>query len=397
MSEKSFISKSHISLVTVYISNVLLSFHYFLIIYVHSSYLGTYVNAQKVALLYTLGAVLNLIFFFNIPKILGRIGNYKFTLWAIILEGVAVAGLVVGSTPLVIGISFILHQAVISMILFGLDIFLEGSVKDEKKTGAIRGLYLTLSNITLVFSPFIAGLLLVNNKYWKVYAVSFVFLIPLFFIIKKYMRFASYAHTKSISILHIIKKTRADKNVRGVICAHFMLQFFYAWMVIYMPIYLFNHVGFSWKEIGVIFTVMLLPFMIFEFPVGAVADKKYGEKEIMILGFLLMILFTFFIPFLQTKNVLLWAILLFLTRVGASFVEATTESYFFKQVTDKDTGLISLFRMTRPLSYIVVPAIVVSVLAFLSMKNAPYEYMFAVLALFMLIGVRYSASLKDTR
>ncbi len=384
-------------LAVIYLSNLLLSFHYFLILYIHSSYLGTFFSASQLALLYMLGSAINLVLFFNLPYILGRIGNYKFTLWAIILEAAAISGLIFGSTAVSVGISFVLHQAVISMILFGLDIFLEGATKDEQKTGSVRGLYLTLSNITLVFSPLIVGILLVAENFWTVYLVSLMFLFPLFFLIKKYLREAKYKKTERVHILKTLSDCKKNKDVRGILLAQFCLQFFYAFMVIYMPIYLHKYIGFSWQEIGVIFTVMLLPFMLFELPIGTLADKKLGEKELLVAGFTVMAIATFCIPLLQNKILLAWAGLLFLTRVGASFVEITSESYFFKHVNEQNTGLISLFRMTRPLSFIIAPAFVTFSLYFLLAQDASYGYIFSLLGLLMLFGVKHALTLKDTK
>ncbi len=384
-------------LTVIYISNLLLSFHYFLIIYIHSSYLGMFFTASGLALLYIFGSVINLLIFINLPRILDKIGNHKFTLWAIVLEGVSIVGLILGTSWYFIGLSFILHHAVVSMILFGLDIFLEGATKNEAHTGTIRGIYLTLSNITLVFSPLILGLLLVDDNFWIVYLVSLLFLFPLFFTIKKYLKDAEYKTTEKVRFLKIFSEFNTRRDVHGILIAHLVLQFFYAWMVIYMPIFLHQYVGFSWQDIGVIFTIMLLPFMLFELPIGTLADKKYGEKEILILGFTIMAVATFSIPLLHTKILLAWAGLLFLTRVGASFVEITSESYFFKHVNEKNTGLISLFRMTKPIAYIIAPAVVVSTLYFFTIKNTPYGYIFSILGVLMLVGVRYGLKLKDTK
>lgn len=390
-------TRPHHKLSVIYISNLLLSFHYFLILYIHSSYLGIFFTASGLAFLYIFGSVVNLLIFINLPSILDKIGNHKFTLWAIVLEGISVVGLIFGTSWYVIGLSFILHQAVVSMILFGLDIFLEGATKNEARTGTIRGIYLTLSNITLVFSPLLVGILLVDNNFWVVYLVSLLFLFPLFFIIKKYLRDAEYKASEKVSFLKIFSESNASRDVHGILIAQLVLQFFYACMVIYMPIFLNQYVGFSWQDIGVIFTVMLLPFMLFELPIGTLADRKYGEKEILIIGFIIMAIATFCIPLLHTKMLLVWAGLLFLTRVGASFVEITSESYFFKHVNEKNAGLISLFRMTKSIAYIVAPVVVTSALFFFTIKNIPYGYIFSILGILMLVGAGYGLKLKDTK
>lgn len=381
----------------IYIGNLLLSFHYFLILYIHSSLLGMFFSDSRIALLYIVGSAINLLIFVNTPWILDKVGNHRLTLWAIFLEGISIVGLILGQSYWIIGLSFIIHQAVVSMILFGLDIFLEEATKDEARTGTVRGIYLTLSNITLVFSPLVVGLLLVNNNFGTVYFVSLLFLFPLFFIIKKYLKDAEYKPTEKIRFLQTFSEFNTSRDVHGILIVQLVLQFFYACMVIYMPIYLNQYMGFSWQNIAVIFTVMLLPFMLFELPIGALADKKYGEKEILIIGFTIIAVSTFCIPLLHSKTLALWAGLLFITRIGASFVEITSESYFFKHVNEKNAGLISLFRMTKPIAYITAPIVVTCALYFFSIKNISFGYIFSILGVVMLVGIRYGLKLKDTR
>ena len=54
----------------------------------------------------------------------------------------------------------------------------------------------------------------------------------------------------------------------------------YAWMVIYTPLHMLD-LGFTWEEIGQIFTIMLIPFVLVEYPAGWLADKYIGETEMM--------------------------------------------------------------------------------------------------------------------
>jgi MFS family permease len=228
---------------------------------------------------------------------------------------------------------------------------------DESKTGGIRGVYLTLANAAFIIPPAIAGFILTNGDFWKVYLVSSLFLIPLFFICLKSFKKMKDAEIAHVKILEIFKNFRQNKNIYSIFMAQFILQFFFVYMVVYVPIYLYEYVGFSWRELGIMFTIMLLPFVIFELPLGKIADKKIGEKEILALGFIIMIFSVFAVSLVTTATFLIWAIILFMTRVGASFAEITTESYFFKHVNSSNADFISFFRITRPLSYIIAPAV----------------------------------------
>jgi len=402
--------KSSKFLFFVYLANLFLSFHLYLILYINSSFLEKFFSNTVLSAIYITGSILNLILLIDAPKFIKKIGIYNLTILFVILEGLSILGLSLANTPFVIASLSIIHLAVIAMIFFGLDIFLEKySPIDETKTGSIRGTFLTISNVTLVIAPTIAGFILINGDFSRIYLASFLFLIPLLFTLifglkKKTDLLALSADTdnmssipQNISIKQAIKRVCANKNLHGVFMVQFILQFFYAWMVIYMPIHLHQNLGFSWPNIGLIFTIMLLPFALFELPIGKMEDKNLGEKEVMILGFIITALSVALIPFIREASLILWAILLFVTRTGASFIEVSAESYFFKHVNSTNSDTISLFRMTRPLSFIVAPIIAASTLFLLNFFNLTYALSFLVLSIIVLYGIRYSLMITNTK
>jgi MFS family permease len=163
-------------------------------------------------------------------------------------------------------------------------------------------------------------------------------------------------------------------------------------MTIYTPLYLAHVAGFSWHEIGLILFVALSAYVLFEYPIGIIADRYIGEKEMMIFGFVLLIASSSWLAVLPGSPIYVWMIALFLTRTGASFVEATSESYFFKHTQSMDVHKISLFRMTRPLSSVI--AAVVGSIALLYME---FNMLFILLGLLLIPGLFFSFLIKDTR
>ncbi len=379
-------------LTVIYASNIFLSFHYFFIIYVNSSLLSQFFSESQVSVLYIISSLINLIFLLNISKILNTVGNYKITLYAITIEILATLGLALTDTAFLVGCYFLIHQIIVPIILFNLDVFLESESTDETKTGGIRGMYLTLANITLVISPSIVGLILIDNYYHRVYMASLLFLLPLFFCIKKYFNRYVDIPVAHLKIRETINTYLTHKNLSNIFITHLSLQLFYAFMIIYTPVYLSKYIGFSWGEIGVMFTIMLLPFALFELPIGKLADEKYGEKEILTIGFVIMGLSTLLMSFITVKSFVLWTIILFLTRTGASFVEITSDSFFFKQVGSGDTDEISMYRTTRPIAFIIAPLIATLCLTFLS-----YNYIFLVIGIIVILSTHWSLALMDTK
>jgi len=163
-------------------------------------------------------------------------------------------------------------------------------------------------------------------------------------------------------------------------------------MVIYTPLYLHSHLGISWQSIGLIFTIMLLPFVIFERPAGLIADRRIGEQEMLIVGFAIMALATAAIGAYGGSSLAAWTALLFLSRIGASIVEVMSDTYFFKKVAADRVNVISLFRTTRPLAMATAPAAATIILS-----TATIETIFFVLAGLLMLGVAASAALKDTK
>lgn len=384
--------RQHKLLTAIYASNIFLSFHYYFIIYVNSSFLSQFFTASQVSTFYIIASLLNLVLLLNISKILNKIGNYKIIRYSIIIEGLAILGLTLTNTAFLVGFYFVIHQVIVPIILFSLDVFLESESTDEGKTGGIRGIYLTLANTTLVIAPSIVGLILLNNQYHRVYAFSLIFLLPLYFCIRKYFKHYVDAPISHIKVRETIRTYLAIPNLSRVFVTHLALQLFFAFMIIYTPVYLSKYIGFSWGEIGIMFTIMLLPFALFELPIGKLADKKYGEKEILTVGLVIMGLSTLVMSFVFVKSFLLWTVLLFITRTGASFVEITSDSFFFKQVNTTNTDEISIYRTTRPLAFIIAPLI-----ATLALQFVPYHYIFLIVGIIVILATHWSLGLKDTR
>ena len=170
------------------------------------------------------------------------------------------------------------------------------------------------------------------------------------------------------------------------------MRIFFSIMAIYMPLYLYRTIGFSLSELGIMFSIMLLPFALFEFPLGKIADRYLGEKEILIVGFIILAASTASLSFITSASLAVWAGLLFVTRTGASAIEIATESYFFKHVNGKDTAQISMFRATRPFSDIIGPTIGSVSLLFIDLR-----FLFLVLGIFLLLGITVASRINDTR
>jgi MFS family permease len=380
-------------LAALYLTTLFFSFHFFLITYVNSANLGRFASYEMVSLVFLIGSLVAIIAFLAASRLLHTLGNYRFLFFFTVLEVIASFGLAFASNFLTAAFFLILFLIGDAILFFSLDIFLEIFTPDEKLTGRRRSIVLTITNAALLLSPLIAGWVIgVSEHFSRIYILSGIFLIPALFIIRRQFSSFSDPEYQKIEIIATIKRYAREKNLLFGFFSHLFLRIFFAWMVIYTPLYLIEEVGFSWDMLGILFTIMLLPFVLFEMPIGKLADTRFGEKEFMAAGFLITASATALIPLMQTSSFFWWAALLFLTRVGASFTEITTESYFFKQTSGSDANVIGIFRLTRPLSYVISAALAGTSLLFLSFADT-----FFVLSLFMVAGFALSLFIQDTR
>jgi predicted MFS family arabinose efflux permease len=249
-------------------------------------------------------------------------------------------------------------------------------------------------NVTTALAALGSGFLIGGEEpqFALAYGASALLLIPFILLLIRHFKTFKDPLYPDFELITGFWQFWKKRDVRNVFFSHFTLQLFFAWMVIYTPIYLSQVIGFNWEEIGQILFVGLMAYVLFEYWVGIIADKWIGEKEMMALGFVMIAVSCSWFVFLDEASITVWMLAMFVTRIGASFVEATTESYFFKHTEGKDTNLISFFRLTRPLS-IVVGALLGSI----ALTIVSFELLFVLLAFLMLPGLFFTMALRDTK
>jgi MFS family permease len=377
----------------LYVMALLHAFHFFAVHFIDSSLLEQYRNQTQVGFMYAATAALSLIVLATSVVFLEKIGAYYTAIIATTLNCAASFGLAYTSDTGWIFVLYVLHAILMPVTLFCFDVFLENYTRDESTTGSMRGLFLTMSIIASLLSPLISGWLVGEDSvYEKAYLISALYLVPTIIILISHFKSFTDPVYEVLSVGGMFRALRDNKNIFYISTGQFLLRFFFSWMVVYMPIYLHQYVGFSWIEIGIILFIMLMPYLIIEYPAGIIADKWLGEKELLIAGFVITSISTASLFFIHSENLVVWSVALLLTRVGAALIESMTETYFFKQINGDDASILSIFRMLRPLAYTVGPFTGGVLLISLSMK-----LLWPILGGIMLLGVWGSLKLVDTR
>lgn len=378
----------------VYLVSIVFTFQSLLVAYSSSTYLEQFSAAKFVGLIYAAAAFLAIVITLLLPSILNKFGNVNTSITLMVLLSLLYIIIGFAPNPTTTILAFILSMAISPQIYFNIDIFLETLIGNEEgTTGSKRGLILALMSLASFFSPLAMGYIIgdSNNLGGVYYVGAIIGLVFIAIVLARFRQFYDPTYNL-IKIKSLFSGVFANININTVLTTQFLLQFFYTWAIIYFPLYLATTIGFSWETIGQIIAVGLFAFVIFEYPIGIIADRHIGEKEMMALGFVVLALCAASMTFFVGATIISWMVLMFISRFGASLVEVTTESYFFKQVTGNDTNLISLFRLMRPLANLLG-----AIMGSISLIFLPINYIFIVLALVMVSGAFITQRLTDTK
>lgn len=376
---------------TTYWAAFVFSLQVALTIFINSSFLSSKIPDHTIGLFYTLSALVTIVGLFIIPKLINKFGTSLILGFLILVN---IANLVVFTTvsnPIILATSFITFLACNTLIYLGIDIITE-RLSENSVQGNVRGAYLTMMNAGWILAPLIGGYILDRLGFSILYSFAIAIMIPVFIIIALQLPTIKTTHASKANILQLATKFMAHRRFRLVFIVNFILQFFYAWMVIYAPMYLHTVAHIPWDTIGIMFSIMLVAFIILQYPLGKIADTIHIEKLLMIIGLIIMGCATLFVSHAPSLSIATLTLVFFMTRVGASIVEVSTESYFFKCVHHDDTGSIGFFRNTYPFAYILAPLVASLVLKFGSMSS-----LFPILSIICFLGVFVAWNVKRVK
>ncbi len=258
----------------------------------------------------------------------------------------------------------------------------------------MRTLFLTGGNIGALVAPILIGTLLTDGEnYARVFLVSAVILMP-FIVLFLARRLPEGAVLGSSPLRDTFERIAHDRDLAAVTVGHFILYLFYIWAPLYVPVYLHSVLNIPWSTLGWMFAIMLVPYIIIEYPAGWIADKAIGDKELMMAGFLVAgsALATVGLLTATSTSVMILSVLV-ATRAGAALIESMTEGHFFRRVSEKDIVSVSIFRGVWPLANAVAP-LAGALILFVS----GYQMFFLLTGGFVLIsGAISTVLIKDFR
>ncbi|HEY4501140.1 MAG TPA: MFS transporter [Candidatus Paceibacterota bacterium] len=378
----------------IYIGNFFFSLFVALITYILLPYVSSFISSSYAGLVISGGALVAVILFPLMPRLVERYGSQRLLLIFAIIEMFALLALAMSPGPFVGILLVAVAIALQPFIAYELDILLETTVTEEHITGRVRAIFLTAWNIAALAGPLLVGALLArSDAYGHVFFAAAVALVP-FIALLTARRLPRGIPPKLSNMKDTLFCIMRDRDLAAVTFGHFLLFMFFVWAPFYIPVYLHTELGIPWSDLGWVFSIMLLPYVLIQYPAGLLADRVFGDKELMFAGFILTGVSFASIGFFTSSTPLIIIVsILFVSRIGAALIEGMTEGHFFRRMSEKDVNAISIFRGIWPLTELMAPIIGSAILIF-----GNFELFFMLTGGFIAIaGVVSALLIKDFR
>jgi len=258
----------------------------------------------------------------------------------------------------------------------------------------VRGVYLTILNAGILIGPLIASQF-IEQGFTLLFVFSALIILVAGYYVVRYLSHLDKWTYSTPNVFYALHQLRRSPDTARIIYAQFLLELFYSVVVIFVPLFLIqNSIVTLPVYLGVVLPIALLPFILLPYPLGRLADLRFGEKEMLITGFILMALGLLLIAFIPILTLSIAILVLFISRIGASMAEEMTSSYFYKHVSVSDADIISLFSNTRNMALIIGPFIG-SIL--LGVPGGSLTLIFIVFAGMLTLGIIPLFKLHDTK
>jgi MFS family permease len=202
----------------------------------------------------------------------------------------------------------------------------------KKQLGKTEGLFYTVTNIGWVIGPLMGGFIAARIG------------VPLVFVFSAFFVLIGVAMFKNIVLKEYIHCNRTKETLKKTFThlkdffsnKKFLLAYFVSggialyWGIIYIygPLYIIWR-GLPSYFVGIFLFAVAVPLVLLEYFIGRISDK-YGCKKLLILGYIILAFFALLAFLMSNVYLSLW--FLILGSIGASLLEATKETYYFKVV-----------------------------------------------------------------
>lgn len=280
------------------------------------------------------------------------------------------------------------HALILLQIAFGASMVPvwttgEAFIKDISpigRRGEFRSFFGTFVNTGMLIGPVIGGYLASNL------GIRFPYIFASFWLIAPLIlsfRVREERSAETFSLGEVTKTFLRHGELKILAFCSVSLYFWYASKWTFGPLLLAD-LGYGTHIIGIWLGVSVIPFLIFQIPIGKLADKL-GKTKMMYLGFLISAIFLVPLGFLGSISGLL--LLVFIVSIGTTFVEPLIEARVTDIVPKEQYGGYSgIFELAKTLGLMLGPLISSIFVHFFALSHSfiPAAILFSVAVIIIL-------------
>jgi MFS family permease len=375
----------------LFVFTFFLTIHYALLVYSGSTYLSSVFGLQNIWVVYSVAALIALVFNLSVARILHNYNVMKLTKFILGLAFINMLVLYYAKSGLGVGTTFIIYIVLWEFLILLTSIMVEDLTRDDA-TGGIRGKFITAQSAGYLLAPFLSSFVIDMFSYKEIFLLSSVFIVFCFIVFNFYVSDLPKIRVVKHDFLSGLGKIIKSKNIRGIILAQIGLSVFYSLMILYMP-FKIESVGLSLSTyLGILLPFALVPFLFIPPFLGHHEDEVKDEKEVLMLAYFGLIAIISIFAFVNSVSILTWGLLLFVSRIFASSIEVSVSSYLFKKIDATDTSIISIFASSQTIAMLFFTPIFAILLRYTDLKT-----LFLSVSFFLCFVLVLVSNIADTK
>lgn len=369
-----------------------------LTVYLDSKYLKMSLGAftpntdVAVSIVYALTAAISLVELIFMSRLLRKFGARNIALFGAVTQVMGLAILALNPSPIWIVVAYPIFTVI--PLLVSLDILAEAYI-DEEHVARIRSYIYASGSFGMLLGPAPAGWIAEHYGIQTVYTIAALIILPIIALFAWCFRNHKDATYEDTPLFIAPSDKKITPDLMPIFWTQIMIQSFYMLMVIYIPL-IMQDIGVTHENFGVMMTIALFAFVVVPGPLGYFADKYIGEKEFIVAGLSLMGLSLIAIPLLipYHPSVLVWGLVLFVSRVGAAGAESMADAFFFKKYQREHPALVVYYRRARPIAQLAFPMVAGIMLEF---KILTMSQLLLVFGFVLIAATALPMQIRDTK
>jgi MFS family permease len=346
----------------------ILSIHIAFIVYTGSTFLSGIFGTEYIWIIYSLGAFFSLLLNFSITPILRNVKIEKINTFSLLIAGSNLMLLSSTTAPFTIFLSYVLYTTLSEYLLMISSIMIEDLSKDVV-TGSIRGRFITMQSLAYVVAPFFTSFTINYFGLSSIFLISGIFIFASLIYFKTYVKSVPEIKIPEINFYSSLKRIWKNYDIRVSILTLIAMNIFYVAAVVFIP-FKMESLGIPLTTyLSILMPIALTPFLFMPNILGHIEDVMKDEKQFIQFGTLGLIFSLALFSLVSSNSIIVWACILFISRIFASMTETSVNSYFFKKIGASDTATISLFQSSASLAYLIFSPILSLVLIFGNLQS----------------------------